>query len=251
MTAASQDQGLVDRLAAAIQARVLSGEIAGGTRLRQETLAAEFGVSRTPVREALRKLQSIGILEVAHHRGAIVRAPTPRDVREAYEVRAELEGFAAELAVAAIGDDQLELLRDTERHFVHAVADVIERRRLGRPPEPWSAESEWERANNVFHHVIQQAAGNGRLVGAIAHLHQTFPRHLTWAVLRTNSHRLTENIEQHQRILAAVERRDAASARAEMAAHVRSAGDLLARILENSQDSILVAAEFPAIISPA
>jgi len=226
------DQGLVDRLAAAIQARVLSGEIASGTRLRQETLATEFGVSRTPVREALRKLQSAGIVEVAPHRGAVVRAPTPRDVREAYEVRAELEGLAAQLAVAAIGDDQLERLRGAERHFRHAIGDVIDGRRSGRPPEPWSAESEWEQANDVFHLVIQEAAGNRHLLGAIAHLHQTFPRHLTWAALSTSSHRLTENVEQHHRILAAIERRDPAGARAEMAAHVRSAGELVARLLE-------------------
>src|SRR6266566_5905951 len=56
MTTAADRHGLVDRLAATIQARVLSGEIPSGVRLRQETLASEFGVSRTPVREALRKL---------------------------------------------------------------------------------------------------------------------------------------------------------------------------------------------------
>jgi len=231
MIAPSQ-HGLVDRLAAAIQARVLSGEIATGTRLRQETLAAEFGVSRTPVREALRKLQSAGIVEVAPRRGALVRAPTARDVREAYEVRAELEGLAAELAVGGIADDQLEELRDAERHFRHAIGDVIDGRRSGRPPEPWSAESEWERANDVFHQVIQQAAGNRHLLDAIAHLHQTFPRHLTWAALSTSSHRLSENVEQHHRILAAIEDRDAGRARKEMAAHVRSAGELVARLLE-------------------
>src|SRR5436305_3604945 len=95
---------LVDKLAATLQARVLSGEIPTGSRLRQETLAAEFGVSRTPVREALRKLQSSGVVVVEPNRGAIVHGPTAREVREAYAVRAELEGFAAEHAVAHIGD---------------------------------------------------------------------------------------------------------------------------------------------------
>ena len=92
------DQPLVDHLASTLQARVLSGEIPTGTRLRQEAIAREFGVSRTPVREALRQLQAIGIAEVKPNRGAVVRAPTARDLREAYEVRAELEGLAAELA---------------------------------------------------------------------------------------------------------------------------------------------------------
>ena len=96
----TEAQALVDELAATIQARVLNGEIPTGTRLRQESLAAEFGVSRTPVREALRKLQANGIVEVQPHRGALVRRPSAREVREAYEVRAELEGLAASLAAS-------------------------------------------------------------------------------------------------------------------------------------------------------
>jgi DNA-binding GntR family transcriptional regulator len=232
MTAVEEQHGLVDRLAATIQSRVLSGEIATGTRLRQETLASEFGVSRTPVREALRKLQSAGIVEVAPRRGALVRAPTPRDVREAYQVRAELEGLAAELAVELIDDAQLNRLRESEHHFRHAITDVIDVRRSGKTVEPWSAESEWERANDVFHQVIQEAAGNAHLLGAIAYLHQTFPRHLSWTALSRSSHRLGENVEQHQRILAAVEARDATAARAEMAAHIRASGELVALLLE-------------------
>jgi DNA-binding GntR family transcriptional regulator len=224
--------GLVDRLAATIQARVLSGEIATGSRLRQETLAAEFGVSRTPVREALRKLQSTGLVEVAPNRGAVVRAPTPTEVRDSYAVRAELEGFATQLAVTLISDDQLEQLRGAERHFRHAVDDVIHAQREGRAPSPWPSDNEWERANDVFHRVIQTAAGNRQLRASIGFLHRTFPRHLTWAALSTSSHLFAENVEEHHRILGAIERRDPAAARAEMAAHVRSAGELVARQLE-------------------
>ena len=90
------DAALVDRLASTIQARVLSGEIPTGSRLRQETLASEFGVSRTPVREALRKLQAGGLVQLEPNRGAVVRGPSAREVREAYEVRAELEGLFPE-----------------------------------------------------------------------------------------------------------------------------------------------------------
>ena len=64
MARTEEDAALVDRLAATIQARVLSGEFASGSRLRQESLATEFGVSRTPVREALRKLQAAGIVQL-------------------------------------------------------------------------------------------------------------------------------------------------------------------------------------------
>ena len=232
MTQTLSSTGLVDRLAAAIQARILSGEIPTESRLRQETLAAEFGVSRTPVREALRKLQSAGVVVLEPRKGAIVRGPTAREVREAYLVRGELEGLAAELATPLIGDEELDRLHEAQATFRHSVEEVIERRRAGSPPAPWSLESEWERANNVFHQVIQEAAGNRQLLAAIAHLHRSFPRHLTWAALSKSSHLLAENIEEHHRILDAVERRVASQARAEMAAHIHSAGELVAVLLE-------------------
>src|SRR3954465_6210310 len=109
--ASASDTALVDRLAASIQARVLSGEFASGSRLRQESLASEFGVSRTPVREALRKLQAAGIVQLEPRRGARVRGPSAREVREAYEVRAELEGLAAALASGRMRDEELYRLR--------------------------------------------------------------------------------------------------------------------------------------------
>jgi DNA-binding GntR family transcriptional regulator len=227
------DNSLVDRLAATIQSRVLSGEIPTGMRLRQETLASEFGVSRTPVREALRKLESSGLVLVEPNRGAVVRGPSARDVREAYAVRAELEGFAAENAVPRILDSQLDSLREAEKLFRHSIEEVIHERRRGVDSD-WSTESEWERANNLFHRVIQEAAGNRQLLAAISHLHQTFPRHVTWAALSNSSHLLELNIEQHRSILGAIESRDAAEARRQMSNHVRSAGELVADLLDRS-----------------
>ncbi|HEY6963288.1 MAG TPA: GntR family transcriptional regulator [Gaiellaceae bacterium] len=235
MTSTLQSDDLVDRLAAAIQARILSGEIPSDARLRQATLAAEFGVSRTPVREALRKLQSAGVVVLEPRRGAVVRGTTPREVREAYLVRGELEGLATELATPHITDDELARLRDAQTMFRHSIESEIESRRTGEAAAPWTAESEWERANNLFHEVIQLAAGNRQLLAAIAHLHRSFPRHLTWAALSRSSHLLGDNVEQHNRILAAIERRDAAAARAEMTAHVRAAGELVAVLLERGR----------------
>jgi DNA-binding GntR family transcriptional regulator len=227
----ADSDGLVERLAAAIQARVLSGDIPTGTRLRQATLASEFGVSRTPVREALRQLSASGVIVFEARRGAVVRGPSPRDVRDAYAVRAELEGFAAELAVRHIEDAQLDQLREAEQLFRSSIGDVIEARRRGVERD-WSTESEWERANSLFHRVIQEAAGNVQLVAAIAHLHQRFPRDLTWSALSQSSHLLEENVEQHHRVLTAIEARDPAGARRAMIDHVRSAGELVARLLE-------------------
>ena len=156
-------------------------------------------------------------------------------MREAYLVRAELEGLAAELATAHITDEELDRLHEAQQLFRHSIEAEIEKRKSGAAAEPWSAENDWERANNIFHEVIQQAAGNRQLRATIAHLHRSFPRHLTWAALSRSSHLLGENIEQHNRILAAIERRDAPVARSEMAAHVRAAGELVAVLLERSR----------------
>jgi DNA-binding GntR family transcriptional regulator len=235
MTSTLHSADLVDRLASTIQARILSGEIPSNARLRQAALAEEFGVSRTPVREALRKLQSAGVVELEPRRGAVVRGTTPREVREAYLVRAELEGLAAELATPHITDDELARLHDAQSLFRHSIEAELESRRSGEAAAPWTAESEWERANNLFHEVIQIAAGNQQLLRAIAHLHRSFPRHLSWAALSKNGHLLSENVDQHNRILDAVERRDAADARAQMTSHVHAAGELVAVLLERGR----------------
>jgi DNA-binding GntR family transcriptional regulator len=231
---ASNGRPLVDRLAAAIQARVLSGDIARGTRLRQEALAAEFGVSRTPVREALRKLEATGIVELVPNRGAVVRGPSAREIREAYQVRAELEGVAAELATARISDRDLHRLREAEALFRRSVTALVSRRRPLSSETRWEDESSWVRANELFHQAILDAAGNGRLSATIAELHRSFPRDLTWSALAGNSRLLEENVAQHRAILEAIELGDRAEARRRMVEHVRSAGELVTLHFEHA-----------------
>ena len=129
-----------------------------------------------------------------------MRGPDARDVREAYAVRAELEAFAAETAVTHIRDAQLDRLREAEDLFRRSIEALIDDRRRG-VERHWSTESEWERANNLFHQVIQDASGNRYLVASIAFVHQSFPRDLTWSALSQNSHLLEENIETGQTAL--------------------------------------------------
>jgi DNA-binding GntR family transcriptional regulator len=97
----------------------------------------------------------------------------------------------------------------------------------------WDEESEWVRANDLFHQEIHEAAGNERLLRTIADLHVAFPRALTWAVLSESSALLGENVSQHHAVLAAIEARDSEGARRAMGAHIRSAGELVSRRLEH------------------
>ena len=227
VTAPRDRRALVDHIAATLQSRVLRGEIAGGTRLRQEGIAAEFGVSRTPVREALRKLQAGGVVELTPHRGAVVRDPNTRDIREAYAVRAELEGYAAELAAQRIRDAQLQVLRDSVALFRSSMGSLIERRRDGAGSSSGADVEEWTRANDAFHQGVLDAAGNARLRTLLTELHLSFPRNLTGIVLSESSALIQENVEQHAAVLDAIERRDPLAARRLMAEHVRRAGELV------------------------
>jgi DNA-binding GntR family transcriptional regulator len=221
----------VGELTGRLQERILSGRLAGGSWLRQERLAAEFGVSRTPVREALRALAAHGLVELHPHRGAVVCAPTAREVRDAYAVRAELEGYAAELAAAWATGADLERLAEAAGRFELLVGSTP----AGTPP-PAGGETEgprWQEANDHFHLAILDAAGNRRLKATVEALHTSFPRNLTWSALAGHSTLLAENVEEHRGILRAIEGRDPVAARSGMVAHVRRAGELVARRLED------------------
>ena len=224
---------LVDDLAQRIQSAIMTGQFPLGSRLPQEWLADHFGVSRTPIREALRQLQASGVVEVSPHRGAVVRGPTPRDVHEAYEVRAELESLAVELAAQLISDAQLHQLREAERLFRAAV--VRDGGPDGHAKVTSLSEAQWPRANDLFHEAILQASGNRRLSETVAQLHLSVPRNLTWGTLHGNSRLLEQNVDEHAAILKAIEERKPAVARNAMRKHVLRAGELVQRRLEEAQ----------------
>jgi DNA-binding GntR family transcriptional regulator len=228
VTHAVEDRSaLVDRLAATLQARMVSGELVSGTRLRQEALAEEFGVSRTPIREALRKLQASGLVELQPNRGALVRGPSSREIRDAYEVRAELEGLAAELAAERMQQAQVDGLHEAQSEFRETLARMMRVRSDGAGVVPDEEIERWRHANDRFHQLIQDAAANDVLVATLVHLHRSFPRDLTRIVLGESATLLAENVHEHEGILDAIEHRNAAAARKKMIKHVRHAGALV------------------------
>jgi DNA-binding GntR family transcriptional regulator len=232
--AAEGGSALVDQIAAAIRHRIMTGDISIGAQLRQAELAQELGVSRTPVREALRQLQTSGLIEVVPNRGAVVRVPAPWEVREAYEVRGELEGLACERAVSRINATELKALRDANRGMRDAIAD----------PAPAEAEPGTEPAtvelNDVFHTTIHGISGNQRLARTINEINQTFPRNVSWLVLADDPRRRQENVAEHERIVERLAAGDAAGAREEMRRHVISAGEQLARWYEQRSSTVFV-----------
>src|SRR4051812_34148560 len=225
VTETAERRALVDKLASDLQRRVLSGEFPSGTRLRQSALAAEFGVSRTPIREALRKLQEGGLVELQPHRGALVRGLSAREIRDAYEVRAELEALAAELAAVRIRHDQLDRLRQAQAQFREGLAKTVEARENGGPDLQQAVI--WGRANDQFHGVIQEAAHNEVLIATLTHLHRSFPRDLTKIVLAESTPLLRGNVLEHEEIVEALQQRNRDAARELMRRHVRHSGELV------------------------
>ena len=226
--ASLEGHALVDHIATTLQSMMLRGQLAAGMRLRQESLAAEFGVSRTPVREALRKLQAGGLIELEPRRGAIVRGPTAREIREAYVVRAELEGLAAALAARRARESDLAGLHESIVLFRTSVGEFVERQRQGDREARTDADTEnWIRANNMFHQGIHDAAGNELLKATLSDLHTKFPRDLTSTVLGESAWLIEENVAQHEVILRAIEAHDPAEARDRMIEHIHRAGELV------------------------
>ncbi|MEY2535608.1 MAG: hypothetical protein QOF29_3518 [bacterium] len=235
---------LVDEIADAIQLRILTGEYELGRPLRQEQLAQEFGISRTPVREALRKLQAAGLVELVRHRGAIVRGPSARDLREAYVVRAELEGFAAALAARWITDAELAELADASALFGVAVETFADAR-----PEEGSGRIEgarqWVRANDRLHGIVQTASRNLQLQRSISDvMHRCLrPGDASWSAVSHNSHLLRINVVQHERIVRALELHDGPAARELMTGHILNTGEHVATWFEEVQAHGLARAE--------
>jgi DNA-binding GntR family transcriptional regulator len=219
-------QSTVDELAGRIGGAIMTGELPIGTWLRQQTLAELYGVSRQPVREALRQVQAAGLVEIHPHRGAIVRGPSPEEIREAYLVRAELEGLAAELATARIDAAGLAALREAQDAFQQAVSGTSD-----DDVGDLVYDHGWSFANDRFHEVVISAGGVRFLREMILAVYRTVPRNLTWSAIPSRAE-LARNVEQHEAVRLAIEARDAPRARAAMREHIRRSGELIARHIE-------------------
>lgn len=235
---------LVNDLAEKIQERISSGEFPPGRRLRQELLAKEFEVSRTPIREALRRLEAKGVVSQAHRRSAVVCAPSSRDVRETYRVRAELEGLAAQLAAAWISDAQLRLMRETHQRFAAAVEKLARQSATAMAQQTGEAKittqmstaaEAWITTNAAFHRIIHEASDNRRLSAIIHDLNLGQIRSIMLStILGMDAHRLRLNLKHHETILAKLEQRDAGGAREAVMEHILESGDFVVRWLERT-----------------
>ncbi|OJU80851.1 MAG: hypothetical protein BGO11_19470 [Solirubrobacterales bacterium 70-9] len=219
-----------ERLADEIQRSIVLGEYPVGSWLRHGTLAEEYGISRTPVREALRILQARGAVEIQRNRGARVRGQSPRDMRELVDLRAELEGYAAALAADNARDDQLDRLQASERDYARAI-EAFAKKPRGAARE--KAGARWSKANQEFHEVIQEASGNRQLRAAIRDVYRRLPPNIGYAAFSNDSRVLLRSIEEHTEVADAIRNREPEVARNAMRGHISRAGERSVRWFED------------------
>jgi DNA-binding GntR family transcriptional regulator len=200
--AATEGQPLRDVIREELRTQIAEGVWVPGTRLVERELAAGFGVSRVPVREALRALESEGFVELLPRRGAVVRELTRSVVADLFDIREVLEALAARLAAGRIRDEGLAEL-----------GAVVEDGRRAVDADDHAAAGA---ANTTFHETLLRLSGNDSLRSVL----EPLTGRLRWLFRQSTDLRRVQT--EHEQLLAALQMHDADLAAAVAVAHVRA-----------------------------
>lgn len=211
-----QQRSTPDLIAAALRQAILYGIFQGGQSLRQDEIATKFGVSRIPVREALRQLEAEGLVVFQPNRGATVTTVSPDEAQEIYDIRLALETMALQLAISQFTEANLQHLDD-----ILAITDQTEE--AGR----W-AELNWE-----FHAALYSPANRPRLLSLIKMLHTNVDRYVRMQLKDSNYRDRTQ--KEHQLLLNYCKKRDSEKAIALLQHHIRADGEQLVAYLSAIQ----------------
>ena len=195
---------LTDEIADIVRERILKGEYRIGEKIKENQIATELKVSRTPIREAFKQLENEGLIDYIPNRGCFAKGFTRQDIEDIYAVRKALEVLAVEWAVNRIDDEQLaELQRQSDLMEFYTT-----RKDSKRVLE----------INADFHDIIYNAAGS-RFMAQVLRSNKEYIEQ-TRKVLYYEQDCLTDIFYEHREILEAIKRRDSAGAKAAMARHL-------------------------------
>ena len=201
--------GTFHKLRDEIENGIVTGTLAPGERLDEVQLANRFGVSRTPIREALMQLGAIGLVEIRPRRGAVVVDPGPDRIYEMFEVMAELEGMAGSLAARRHTEEDRDKLlsahAECERSVTSGDTDA------------------YYYDNEIFHHAIYQASHSGFLYDQCAALHRRL-RPYRRLQLRVRN-RMKASFREHAGIVEAILAGEAETVRGLLRSHIAVQGD--------------------------
>ena len=196
---------------------IRSGELAPGTHLRQDEIAARFGVSSTPVREAFLALEREGLVRRHPHRGVIVFMPSVEELAQLYEIRAVLEPLATEIAAKRLSEDDLVAL---ER--------IVAEMRTARPKR-------FVELNDELHTRIYAAADRPRLREIIDGLREPAANYISMNVDLYDREYRAEVQAEHEAVLEALQSRSAKRAARAMREHLEHSGKHIVSLIEESQ----------------
>jgi DNA-binding GntR family transcriptional regulator len=199
-----------DYVADALREAIHRGDLADGAVLNQAAIASHFGVSRVPVREAMRQLQAEGLIETKAHRLAVVRGLDLDRLTEVYDLRALLEGFVIERATPHIDAARLRELR------------ALEKEMRGE-----SDHAHWLDLNARFHRMLYEPSGDETTLELVDQLRARAERYVRLWSRGAGMHRPAEAGREHARILKLVAAGDGAGARHAIEEHVQHTRDRL------------------------
>jgi DNA-binding GntR family transcriptional regulator len=207
----------------ALRAMILRGELQQGDLLRQDALAARLGVSRIPVREALRQLEAEGLVSMVPHRGATVAMLPPGEILELYEIRALLEPEVLRLAIPNLAETDLAAAERILEVYDAALA-------AGAKVHSWG------QYNLDFHETLYRPSRRAQSLTIIRNLHHKTDLYTRLQLLVPGGYLRERAREEHHAILDACRARDAERACAALAAHIREAGRSLVAFLTRQKD---------------
>ena len=194
-----------------LKMQILKGSIIPGTRMMEVELAEEMGVSRTPIREAIRKLEKEGLVTIEPRRGAYASMISTEDMVEILEVRQDLEGLAAYFAADRMTKSQMEELKQVSNSYNEAVKEGNMEAMI--------------KHDTRFHHIIVESCRNKILVQMIEQLQELV---LRFRYIYYDNFRRAENMpEEHEAIVAAIAEGDADKARAAADIHIERLKELV------------------------
>ncbi len=185
-------QTLRERIVDFVKEAIIKGRLKPGERVPEPELAERFGISRTPIREAFRQLESEGFLIITPRKGAVVSPITDKDVREFYTIKSLLEGFAARSACQKLNDQEIKKMEELNEQMVKfAEKDEVKI---------------FFELDNEFHHIFLNACGNDKLCTLVNNLVQQFERFRITSLSLPG--RMKNSVKQHRGIIAAFKKRD-------------------------------------------
>ena len=216
---ASMPTTITSFVADRLRDEIRNGTLPAGTRLRQAHVAANYGVSTTPVREAFAALEREGMLQSNAHRGVVVFEPTTHDLREIYEIRIPLEKLATELGAPNLTDGQLKKL-----------STLVDRMSVANGRGQWKQAGE---LNNEFHATIYRAADRPRLVKLIEELRDASRAYI--GLFPKLGDRVKEVECEHRAILEECLARRPEKAAKAMEDHLRDTVRVISRVLDENR----------------